>query len=322
MRTDKFTILIPAHNSKSTIKNTLDSLKILNQKLIQEIIYIDDSSTDGSLKYVQNYLKNSKFKHQIIENKTPQGLAINYNFGIKNSKSRYLITMHQDIEVTDPKTLEKILDTFNTNLKCALVSSDVIHPVELYKKYNFWMKVNFSRIIGRTTFGFSGGKFDTLDLEKIKIKFREDLFTHSGEDLAFKFTLINNNLDNCPSGVAVIHNHNFDPNYSFFDYLRKENQMNETYGVILRNFGIKYYSFKEIILMIHRLIFLFLLFVPLINILILPLLIFYIFLYSKRAFLNEFKNPKILLVPFANLLVVLFGGLWNIIGFVKGRQTL
>ena len=228
MRSQKFTILIPAHNSKSTIRQTLDSVKLLNENLIEEIIYIDDNSTDGSLDFVRNYTKHLIFKFKIILNKNPQGLSKNYNYGIKNSSSRYLITMHQDIEVTDFKTLEKILDIFNTDSKIALVYSDVIHPEYLYEKYNFWMKVNFARIIGRTTYGFSGGKFDCMDLQKINILFKDDTFTHSGEDLSFKFNLYQSDLLSASSNIPVIHNHSFDANYSFLNYLKKENQMNET----------------------------------------------------------------------------------------------
>lgn len=322
MRSQKVTILIPAHNSLSTIKNTFDSINILNKKLIEEIIYIDDNSSDTSLEFVKKYLKNSNFDYQVIHNKKPQGLSKNYNFGIKNSKSRFLFTMHQDIEVTDPLTIEKTLQLFNDKNNFALVYSDVIHPDYLYDKYNFWMKVNFSRIIGRTTYGFSGGKFDCLDLDKINILFKENTFKHSGEDLAFKFSLKDENLNTAASGVSVIHNHNFSPKYAFKIYLRKENQMNETYGVLVRNFGIKFFSVREMILMFHRLILVSLLFIPYVNFFALILIIFYLFYYSKKVYLTEYKNPKIFLVPFANLIILFSGALWNIIGFVKGKQSL
>lgn len=324
MKLDKFTILIPAHNSLTTIQSTLNSINLLNADLIEEIIYIDDNSTDGSLKFVREYFKNHRYKYQIIFNKIPQGLAKNYNYGIGNSKSKYLITMHQDIEITDSKSLEKIIETFETNKNCVLVSSNVEVPRDTFKKYNFWMKVNYSRQIDRVVYGYSGGKFDAIDLSRLdkKFYFNDQVFKNSGEDIGFSLTLKKYKLDNCPSGVLIYHNHNFSPNYSFADYIKKENQFNETYGVVFRNYGIKYYSFKDLILMFHRLIIVCLLFIPYVNLLIFPVFIFYLFYYSKNAIFSQFSDRRVFLIPFANIVVVFLGAIWNIIGFITGKQTI
>jgi len=323
---DKVTILIPAHNSLTTIKKTLDSICILNRNLIEEIIYIDDNSDDGSREFVEKYYKKINLPLRIIHNKKAQGLAKNFNFGIKNSKTRFLLTMHQDMEVIDSMALEKSMEILKNDSKGVLLYSKILHPFSLLKKYNFWMKVNFSRVIERPM-NFSAGKFDLIDLKKTKILFNETIFTHSGEDAGFNIDVRRKGFKILNSDVEVIHNHSFDPNYSFIKYLKKENQLNETYGVLIRNYGFSAFGLKGSILMLHRLLLVTSLLIPFLNLCILFLIIFYCFYYSKRIFSRkiyslEKNNPRILTVPFANFIVLFSGAIWNIIGYIKGKQSL
>jgi len=322
MKNEKITILIPAKNSYSTIKETLDSVEMLNKDLIAEILYIDDASIDGSFEYAKRLVSESEINYKFHQNKVSQGLAKNYNWGIKETKSRYFLTLHQDMEITDTKSLEKTLQVFQKFKNCALVTSDIVHPEELYFKYNFWMKVQFSRIIGRRNDGFSGGKFDCYDLSKIDILFDAECFKTSGEDVAFSFKLQDKDLISAPSGVLIIHNHNLDPNYSLRNYLFKESQMNETYGVLFRKFGFKKNKIKSVILMFHRPILLILLFNPLTKYIGLVLVLFYIFYYSKKVFITEYKDLRIILVPFVNLYLIFLGSFWIISGYVRGKQVL
>ena len=322
MKNEKITILIPAKNSKSTIINTLESLEILNEDLVEEVIYIDDASIDGSLEMVRYKKLNSKFKYSIIENKLSQGLAKNYNRGISLCKSRYMLTVHQDIEIIDSKSLEKSIEAFKKKSNCVLVTSDVVHPEFLYPRFNFWMKAQFSRIIGRKSIGFSGGKFDCYDLSLLDIFFDSDNFKTSGEDVALVFILHSKGFTSASSDVQVIHNHNLDPKYSFKSYLRKENQMNETYGALFRKFGFKKNKISSVIAMFHRMFLVGLIIIPYSRFFGFVLVLIYIFYYSKRVFRTEYRDPRIILVPFANLLVLFSGAIWNIIGFARGKQTL
>lgn len=321
MKSDKVTILIPANNSLTTIKNTLDSISSLNQNLIENIIYVDDNSIDGSREYVENYAQILKLPLKLIFNQTPQGLAKNYNFGIKYSKSRFLLTMHQDMEVINQDALEKSIQLLKNDEQAALVYSNILHPESLMEKYNFWMKVNFSRVINRPM-SFSAGKFYMLDLDKVNLLFNEEFFTHSGEDAGFNIELRKKGFKILSSDVEVIHNHSFKSDYSFYDYLKKESQLNETYGVLLRNYGFKEFGLKMSVLMLHRLFILICFLLPIINIFGFLILVLYSFYFSKKIFVLEIKNPKILLVPFANMIILSSGALWNIIGYIKGKQTL
>lgn len=318
---DKFTILISAKNSASTIKYCFDSISKLSSQYLKEIIYIDDNSNDGSFETIKSLSQNFPIPIKVIRNKIPQGLAKNYNYGLKNCHTRFLITMHQDMEIVDIDALEKTLHVFKSNNNCALVYSKVIHPKSLLQKYNFWMKVHFSRVIERET-DFSAGKFDALDLNKIDFKFNDGVFKNSGEDAGFNIDLRRRGLEIGHSDVKVIHNHNFNQNYSFTDYIKKENQLNETYGVLVRNYGLTYFPFKNIIFMFHRLVLIAFLFIPVINIVTLIVLIYYLFKYSSKIFEIEKGNPNLIFVPLVNLIVIIFGAYYNIIGFIRGKQLL
>lgn len=88
-------VVIPNYNGEKYIKKCLESL--LNQSLKpDEIIIVDNNSTDGSLK-----LLNSEFKDNvcIISLEKNTGFSVAVNEGIKASKSEFIALLNNDTEL-------------------------------------------------------------------------------------------------------------------------------------------------------------------------------------------------------------------------------
>ena len=84
-------MIIPIYNSKTYLDECLKS--ILNQTLKEiEIIFINDGSTENSLKIIQ-YIEDDKVK---IINQTNEGRSEARNIGIKYVKREYLFFMDSD----------------------------------------------------------------------------------------------------------------------------------------------------------------------------------------------------------------------------------
>lgn len=94
-------IVIVSFNSKEYLKNCIDSLIKYPPNLSKgeyEIIIIDNNSTDGSVKLIEdNYLNYGFIK--LIKNNSNKGFAYASNQGIKESNSKYILLLNSDTEV-------------------------------------------------------------------------------------------------------------------------------------------------------------------------------------------------------------------------------
>lgn len=108
-------IVVPSHNSRSTLGKLLVSL--LNQDLPKnmfEIILIDDASTDGSIESVQDIIENAKgYNIKTLRNQRKTGPAGTRNVGIQFAKE---IVAFIDADCTaDPSWLRRLIEGFTDN---------------------------------------------------------------------------------------------------------------------------------------------------------------------------------------------------------------
>ena len=104
-------LVIPIYNEQDNIYNLFN--EILDTKayeLFNEIIFIDDCSTDDSLKYL-NSLKDKHSKIDIIKNDKNYGQSKCIYLAIKHSKSKIIITMDGDGQ-NNPNDINKLLDLY------------------------------------------------------------------------------------------------------------------------------------------------------------------------------------------------------------------
>lgn len=97
-------IIVPIYNEEPFLHRCLKSIE--NQTVpFNEVILVDDASTDGSLKIAKEYEKIGGW--HVIKNKENKGLSHSRNIGIKKAKSDYVTFLDSDDEIL-PDTCEKM----------------------------------------------------------------------------------------------------------------------------------------------------------------------------------------------------------------------
>lgn len=95
-------IIIPAYNHAKTIRACLDSL-FSQTRLADEILVIDDASTDQLEKVLEPYLH----KITYVRQKENQGACLTRNHGFKHSKGEFVLFCDADL-VLQENMLEKL----------------------------------------------------------------------------------------------------------------------------------------------------------------------------------------------------------------------
>jgi esterase/lipase len=99
---EKVAAIIPAYNEKERISSVLKILK--NVKLLDEIIVVDDGSSDGTSNVVKKFKK-----IRLIENKVNKGKAFSMDVGVKSTKASILFFCDADLKGLKSKQIEEII---------------------------------------------------------------------------------------------------------------------------------------------------------------------------------------------------------------------
>lgn len=92
-------IVIPNYNGVELLGKNLQRVIEVAGELCQEIIIVDDASTDDSVAMIKRLfaseLKKSRLK--IIRNKTNQGFSSSANLGVKAAKGKIVVLLNSDV---------------------------------------------------------------------------------------------------------------------------------------------------------------------------------------------------------------------------------
>lgn len=123
----KVSVIILNYNGGTNTLESLDSLvKITISDFNLLVIIVDNNSTDGSLKKIQDFVdknSNPKIQFKIIENKENLGFAGGNNQGIKfglSEGSEYFVVLNNDTRV-DRDLIKYFLDAVKENDKTGIV---------------------------------------------------------------------------------------------------------------------------------------------------------------------------------------------------------
>lgn len=314
-------VIIPLCNGETTIEKTLDSLDIQKFDSPIEILIIDDRSTDNSLTIAQSHPIAKRIPIRIVQN-TLGGLANGYNFGAQNAKYEYLIIQHQDCYVTCPTAIRDLVAYFDDPSVVGVMSRCYL-PKETWQTMSFWDRVAHSRYIGSKPIHGFGGKFDGLRKSAlIKIGgFDATHFFSAAEDsdIGIRLTAIGRLA---PSQITVVHAHHYPANTKLRSLFRKQQQLGEGFGALLRkHISILVNPALRGLIITHttKLVILLCILIPPLTV---PALILFFVLgcfYAWRACLTP--DIRVLLVPFVSMLLMATFCLSMIKGFIQGCQS-
>lgn len=108
-------IIIPAFNEENNIENTLKNIKKASKylKINYEIIFINDSSTDGTKKKILDLKKKNKFI-KLYNNKRNLGFGASFKKGLTKCKGFYVLMIQGD-NAWSSKMLKKLFLLIDKN---------------------------------------------------------------------------------------------------------------------------------------------------------------------------------------------------------------
>lgn len=135
-----FSVVIPTYNSEKTIQIAVES--VLNQTridLIDEIIIVDDGSTDNTVDLVNRIKNECQIDINIIK-QVNSGPSKARNNGIKNAKSKWIALLDSDDKWTIHK-IEKQAAIIEDNKNISFLGAQ--KPLKiLFKEYNGLVKLS------------------------------------------------------------------------------------------------------------------------------------------------------------------------------------
>jgi len=121
----KVSVVIPNFNGKHFLNNCLISLND-QKEYINEVIIIDNGSTDGSQEFIKNKIRNDvDFKINLIENEDNLGFSTAVNQGIKNSHCELVFLINNDVEL-DKGCISNLIKCINFDDDIFSVASKMI----------------------------------------------------------------------------------------------------------------------------------------------------------------------------------------------------
>ena len=132
------TVIVPFYNEEAFLSNSLNELIKINS--YNEIILVDDFSTDESYKIATNYAKNYKNISLYKKNKN-EGKGSCIIFAKDNIKTTHTIVHDADLEY-DPKDIDKLFDISRKNPESLILGSRTIGNNPRVKKYKLLIFLN------------------------------------------------------------------------------------------------------------------------------------------------------------------------------------
>jgi glycosyltransferase involved in cell wall biosynthesis len=92
----KISFVIPCYNSAKTLRESVESIFNGNFENGDEIIIINDGSTDNTLEIIKKIIKKYEDKIVVINNSDNVGCPASRNIGIKNAKNELIFNLDSD----------------------------------------------------------------------------------------------------------------------------------------------------------------------------------------------------------------------------------
>ncbi len=311
-------VIIAMRNSQTTILYTLESL--LKQKYpVKEIFVVDNKSQDGSVALVKQFMANHSINIRLFERKVNKGLGASFNLGARHATSDYIVFMHSDCSLPTNAELAKLVIPLLKSEGAIAAYPTIILPQEVWNKYNFWEKCLLCRTVEKEYHSLSA-KFDVVErqvFQKIggfdEAHYGSDV-SMGGEDADVHIRLKKVGQV-IPTKAKVLHLHYLANDYGILDWIKNRKMLARTYGRHMRthfsdlHINAVLFGVKPVLALLP--------FLPGFHAVGLLLLAVYSILYTDRMYTDPSTNrdPRILLLPFINILLVYYEVFWTVEAF-------
>lgn len=313
-------VIVGMRNSPTTILACLEGLAS-QEYPIEEIIVLDNVSTDNSVALVEEYAKRCPVPLRLIKKLVNDGLGASYNAGASLAVAPLLILVHSDGAFPTPHEVEKLTAPLRDTPAVVAAYPKLLMPRDVWERFPFWQKHLFARVLGREVHSMCG-KFDCI---------RREVFLQAGGYDTKRFTA------NCGYGgedadahyriaklgrvaqtdARVIHLHDLSNSYGLRALFVTRKMLARTYAKVLL-----FQGFQPTLGKISFFIRPALAAIPFIpNLFLLGLGLLFAFslanswrMYTSRSTL---LNPRILLLPFVDAALVYHEAFW----FIEGLLT-
>ncbi len=325
MNYNSVSINLPVFNSETTILFCLKSLFRQNYS-IQEIIMIDNHSTDKTIQVIENFKKrNKKIPIQLIKRDKTYRVADSFNLGAQLAKGTYIVNMHSDCVLPTKNELKKLMAPFIKDPSVDLSAPYVILPKSIWKKYNFWQKYLFANMVD-VKIPSGNGQFECVKRETFLKIGGYDVKNFGGQDIiggedADLHTRLRKSGKIVLSNALVLHIHYIGKSFSFINILKSKKVNARSYGRFV-SIHTTSLSLVTLLIFLSKFVLAILPFIPYLWFIGIPLLVIYAFYYSRKFFLDasSLADFKIVLVPFMNIFFVYFDVFWMIEGFFHKKN--
>ena len=118
----KLSILIPCFNEIRTLPQVIQKLSNLGFPLTQEVIIIDDASTDGTREYLEQLRNEQRANWKVIFHTKNLGKGAAVRTGLAEATGDYVIIQDADLEY-DPADIQSLVACAKTNNALAVYGS-------------------------------------------------------------------------------------------------------------------------------------------------------------------------------------------------------
>jgi GT2 family glycosyltransferase len=116
-------IIIVSWNAKKYLLDCLNSLIQRQKEYSQELIVVDNASSDGSAELVEKDFPQVK----LIRNEENLGFAKANNIGIRASNARYVCLINSDVILLD-HCIEKLIDFMDSHPSTGMIGPKILNP--------------------------------------------------------------------------------------------------------------------------------------------------------------------------------------------------
>lgn len=174
-------VIIPVFNGERFIAEAIDS--VLAQTVsADEIIVIDDGSTDNSAQIIMNYGNQIKYFY-----KPNEGIALSYKKGVSLANSEFITFLDQD-DIFLPTKLENSLQVFRENPKLMVVIAQWRYFFSTETLKNNFI---YPQEIEKNHYGMMGGCLFKKNIFNLVNAFDSEIDGHSDVDLFLQIKHLN-----------------------------------------------------------------------------------------------------------------------------------